>query len=270
MMNCKKIQKDLVAFLCGELPKNDQEFFQAHLDECPRCQAEWEELKKISRAADILREDADEAMSSVDWEALPSQIAENVFNKASQSRRQIWLAKISGFLVQPRLRPVYAALLIGVVLGGLLTFMVFRAPQSGVIAEREFFAPQDFLEINVELEMARRETLDYLEKSRFLLLDFIQAPSERSTDFWQSEFTAEQTRDLLAKKRYINPQLDKFKLAKAKAICDQIEFLFYELTQISAQLSAEEVEKIQKMIEERQIILKINLIKKELEQHNEI
>ncbi|MDH5468071.1 MAG: zf-HC2 domain-containing protein [Candidatus Aminicenantes bacterium] len=269
MMNCKKIQKDLVAFLYGELPKKEQEFFQAHFEECARCRAEWEELKKISQAADALREDADKALSSVDWEALPSQIAENVFNKGSQSRRQTWLAKVSGFLVQPRLRPVYAALLIGIILGGLLTFVVFRAPQSGVIAEREFFAPQDFLE-DVELEMARRETLDYLEKSRFLLLDFIQAPSEKSTDFWQSEFAAEQARDLLAKKRYINPQLDKFKLAKAKAICDQIEFLFYELTQISVQLSAEEVEKLQRMIEERQILLKINLLKKELEQHNDI
>ena len=223
----------------------------------------------MNAPADILREDADEAMSSVDWEVLPSQIAENVFNKGSLSRSQTWLARVPGFLVQPRLRPVYAALLIGVVLGALLTFVVFRAPQSGVIAEREFFAPQDFLE-NVELEMARRETLDYLEKSQFLLLDFIQAPSEKSTDFWKSGFAAEQALDLLAKKRYINPQLDKFKLAKAKAICDQIEFLFYELTQISVQLSAEEVEKLQRMIGERQILLKINLLKKELEQHNEI
>ena len=269
MMNCKKIQKDLVAFLCGELAENDQEFFRMHFDECPRCQAEWEELKKISEAADMLKEDAGEAMSSVDWEALPSQIAEKVFKKEPQPRRQNWLVKVSGFLVQPRLRPVYAALLIGVVLGGLLTFMVFRAPQSGLMAEREFFAPQDFLE-NVELEMARRDTLDYLEKSQYLLLDFIQAPSEKLKDYWQSEFAAEQARDLLAKKRYINPQLDKFRLAKAKAICDQIEFLFYELTQISVQLSAEEVEKLQRMIEERQIILKINLLKKELEQHNEI
>lgn len=269
MMNCKKIQKDLVAFLCGELPKNEQEFIKAHLDQCSRCRAEWEELRKISETADKLREDADKAMSSVDWENLPSQIAEHVFDKGSQPRRQTWLAKVSGFLIQPRLRPVYAALFIGVFLGALLTFVVFRVPQSRVVAEREFFAPQDFLE-NVELEMARRETLDYLEKSQFLLLDFIQAPSEKSTDFWQSEFAAEQARDLLAKKRYINPQLDKFKLAKAKAICDQLEFLFYELTQISVQLSAEEVEKLQRMIEERQIMLKINLLKKELEQHNEI
>ena len=55
-------------------------------------------------------------------------------------------------------------------------------------------------------------------------------------------------------------------MAKAKAICDQIEFLFYELTQISVQLSEEEISKIQNMIEEKKLLLKIKLLKKELEQ----
>jgi ribosomal protein S13 len=55
-------------------------------------------------------------------------------------------------------------------------------------------------------------------------------------------------------------------MAKAKAICDQIEYLFYELTQISVQLSEEEISKIQKIIEERNLLLKIKLLKRELEQ----
>jgi hypothetical protein len=167
------------------------------------------------------------------------------------------------------LRPVYAGLLIGVVLGAVVTLMVFRTPQPGEINGREYFASQDFLE-NVELEMARRDTLDYLERSQYLLLDFVQSPSERSADFWQSEYAVEQARDLLVKKKYINPQLDKFQLAKAKAICDQIEFLFFELTQVSVHLSVEEVNKLQRMVEDRQILLKINLLKKELERHNEM
>jgi hypothetical protein len=53
-------------------------------------------------------------------------------------------------------------------------------------------------------------------------------------------------------------------MLKAKMICDQIELLFYELSQISAKLSTEEIEKIQKFIGERQILLKIDLLKKEL------
>ncbi len=269
MIDCQRIKKDLVAFLYGELEENERELFEAHFDQCPGCREELEEFKKITQAADVFQEDIDEAMATVDWKALPSQISRNVFRKEVRHHRDSWLTKVAGFLFQPRLRPVYAGLLIGVVLGALVTFMVFRAPQPTDIAETRFFAPQDFLE-NVELEMARRDTLEYLERSQYLLLDFVQSSSERSADFWQSEYAAEQARDLLAKKKYINPQLDRFQLAKAKAICDQIEFLFYELTQISVQLSAQEVNKLQKMIEDKQILLKINLLKKELEKQHEM
>jgi len=69
----------------------------------------------------------------------------------------------------------------------------------------------------------------------------------------------------LSKKKYIDNQLDKVKLAKAKAICDQIELLFFELTQISEDLSPEDLRKIQRLIEERQLLLKIKLVRKELQ-----
>ncbi len=269
MINCKRIQKNTVAFLYGELRENERELFKAHLDQCPHCREELEEFKKISQVADDFKQDIDVAMASVDWETLPSQISEEVFKKDVRPPRRSWLGQVPGFLFQPRLRPVYAALFIGAVLGTILTFMVLRAPQPGEVADSEFFASQDFLE-NVELEMARRATLDYLERSQYLLLDFVQSPSQRSADFWKSEYAAEQARSLIEKKRYINPQLDKFQLAKAKAICDQIEFLFYELTEISVQLSAQEVSKLQRMIEDKQILLKINLLKKELEKQHEM
>ncbi len=269
MINCQRIKKDLVAFLYGELEEKERELFKAHLDQCPDCRGELEEFKTVVQAADVFQEDIDEAMATVDWEALPSQISKNVFRKEVRPLRESWLTKAAGFLFQPRLKPVYAGLLIGAVLGAIVTFMVLRAPQPTDVAEAEFYAPQDFLE-KVELEIARRDTLDYLERSQYLLLDFIQSPSERSADFWQSEYAAEQARELLTKKKYINPQLDRFQLAKAKAICDQIEFLFHELTQISVHLSGEEVKKLQKMIEDKQVLLKINLLKKELEKQHEM
>ena len=269
MTDCKKIKKDLVVFLYGELREDEKELIKEHLDACPGCKNELQQMKEIIRGADSLQEDIEKAMASVDWEELPSRITETVFAKKAPARRKSWLAGIPGFFFQPKLRPVYAALLIGVILGSFITLMVIRAPLPREEETGEFLVSQDFLE-NVELEMARRETLNYLEESQYLLLDFVQSPSEQSADFWQSEYAAEQARDLLAKKKYINPQLDKFQLAKAKAICDQIEFLFFELTQISVHLSAEEVNKLQRMIEDRQILLKINLLKKELERYHEM
>ncbi len=112
--------------------------------------------------------------------------------------------------------------------------------------------------------MARRETLDYLEKSQYLLLDLIQSPSGMPRETWGDELAIKKARDLLSKKKFIDPQLDKFRLAKAKKICDQIEYLFYELTQISENLLPEDLKRIQDLIQERQLMLKIRLVKKEL------
>jgi hypothetical protein len=55
-------------------------------------------------------------------------------------------------------------------------------------------------------------------------------------------------------------------MAKAKEICDQIEFLFFELTQVSGQLSEGDLQNIQNLIEEKQLLLKIKLLKKDLEE----
>jgi len=74
-----------------------------------------------------------------------------------------------------------------------------------------------------------------------------------------------QARELLSKKKYLNRELDKFQMAKAKAVCDQIEMLFLELAQISGNLPEAELAKIRDLVEERQLFLKINLVKKELQ-----
>jgi hypothetical protein len=54
-------------------------------------------------------------------------------------------------------------------------------------------------------------------------------------------------------------------MSKAKEICDQIEYLFYELTQVADHLPAWRLEEINNFIEEKQLLLKIKLLKKELE-----
>jgi len=263
MSECKKFKKDFVAFLSKELDEEKEKLLQSHLDRCPGCKREMAQLEKFMKGAESLKMDIEQAMEAVDWEELPRKVAENVFKQEVFAPKEPWLARLSRFLSQPKLRPVYAGLLLGVLLGSLATYFVLRSPQLREARAARISVPSNFLE-SMELEMARRETLNYLEKSQYLLLDFVQSPSEKSAEFWQSDFASQKARELLAKKKYIDPQLDKYQMAKAKIICDQIELLFYELSQISVKLSAEEIEKIQKWIEEKQILLKIDLLKKEL------
>lgn len=253
----------MVAFLYGELEGEEKERFLSHIDMCSPCQRELQSLKDMAETANTLHGDIQNALDSVDWESLPSKITEGVFGEASLPSRKGWLAQFLDVLFQPEWRPVYAGILVGVLIGSLVTFLVLQGPFLKRRGETQFSVSRDFLE-RVELEMARRETLDYLDKSQYLLLDFVQVSPEREEEFIRPELAFEKARDLLSKKKYINPQLDKFQMAKAKEICDQIELLFYELTQLGDQLSKEDLERIQRLIGESQLLLKIKLLKREL------
>lgn len=74
MIDCKKIKKDLVAFLYGELREDEKELIESHLDTCPDCRKELQHIKEVIKGADSLQEDIEKAMASVDWEELPSRI----------------------------------------------------------------------------------------------------------------------------------------------------------------------------------------------------
>lgn len=263
MKDCKKLRKDIVAFLFGELGPEDQLRVKAHLKVCPLCRKEARELEIVQKESASLSSDISEAMSTVDWETLPEIIADEVFKPTSAPRSFRSNRRWFSLLFQPKWRPVYAGILLGMILGSFVTYYVLRPSGTGMVRTQDIVLTSDFLE-KAELEVARRETLEYLEKSQYILLDFIQTPSGLSGQAWRDELTMQKARDLLSKKKFIDPQLNKFRMAKAKQICDQIEYLFYELTQISEYLPPEDLKRIQDLIRERQLMLKIKLVKKEL------
>lgn len=264
MKDCIKTNRNLVAFLYGELNEFDKNQVEAHLESCQKCKAELLELKEVYEAADLLNVDMEKAIESVDWENFPTRIADGVFDKEPSREKQPRRAGLWPFLLQPRFRLVYAGILLGIIVGAVVTFLIFRSPPLQVAVGGKIIVPQGFYDM-MELEMARRDTIDYLDRSEYLLLDFVQSSLEKSVEFWQSDYAAQRALDLLSKKKYIDPQLDKIKLAKAKVICDQIELLFFELMQISDELSMEELKKIQRLIQERKLLLKIKLVRKELQ-----
>ncbi|MFC2166060.1 anti-sigma factor family protein [Acidobacteriota bacterium] len=265
MKDCTTHTNNLVAFLYGELDAYTREQIEKHLQSCEDCRHELSSLERITKEADSLHPDIDRAMASIEWETVPEQIAEFVFDERHASVRRSRVQNFFSALLQPHLKPVYAALLLGLFLGSIVTFLIVRMPFSDRVRQEGFIVSQEFLD-RVEVEMARRETLDYLEKSQFVLLDFVQASPERSSEVWHESLASQRAKDLLIKKKYINPQLEKFRMSKAKEICDQIERLFFELTQLSDQLSEEEMIAIQNLIEDKQLLLKIKLLQRELEE----
>ena len=221
-------------------------------------------MKRIIGATRLLKEEMERAMASVDWEALPAQIADRVH---STEPRPVRARRIAGLFFpsgRPALRPVFAGAAIGLAAGALAMFFVMRRPTPRAEARSGFFASPEFIE-RAEYEMARRETLDYLRNSQYLILDFVQSPRGEAGN--GMDFAASgRARDLLTKKKYLNAQLDGSRMGQAKAICDQIELLFLELSRLGEDLPEAEILRIQGLIEDSRLLLKINLVERELEE----
>jgi len=265
MRDCQKTYKQLPAYLSGELENDDRERIEAHLNICSRCRKEMASLAVVMEAAESQAPDFEKAMAPVAWESLPDRIADRAFGERIPASEKNYFAGGGAYFFRSHWKPVLAALLTGVLMGVLMTTWLAHSPRSSEFPESAFNVTPDFLE-KVDLEMARRETLDYLEKSQVLLLDFVQAEPARAVQMWSGDMAVRQARNLLSKKKYINRQLDKFRMAKAKQICDQIELLIVELAQVSDGLSEAEISAIQDYIGKKQLLLKINLLQHELEE----
>jgi hypothetical protein len=143
-------------------------------------------------------------------------------------------------------------------------FFIMRRPVPRAEARGGFYASPEFIE-RAENEMARRETLDYLRNSQYLILDFVQSsPGEAASGMDLA--ASGRARDLLAKKKFLDSRLDGSRMVQAKAICDQIELLFLELSRLGEGLPEAEIRRIQSLIEDSRLLLKINLVEKELEE----
>ena len=264
MTTRQKHSSDWLAFLLDDLEEGRRESLAEHLEECPECRKEVADLRRVLEEADSAKGEIQDVMTTIDWDAMPARITDYVYGKvaAPAPAGRGFLAGFREWLARAGMKPVLASLAMGLVLGSLGMYLALRKP--GLVPGRNHrtIVSKEFLD-RADLEVARRATLDYLEKSQYLLLDFVQtqpgAPASRTA------FSPTLAKELLSKKKYLNPQLEKYQMAKAKAICDLIEALFQELAQVNESLPAAELKNIQDMIQEHQLLLKINIVKKELE-----
>jgi hypothetical protein len=262
MKRCALTREERVALLSAEPGEGRRRAMSEHLARCPECRAEAEAVERLLKETEAVRSEIRAAAASVDWDALPALIANRAEAGSKASGRAASALSPLGWFAFLRLRPALVGLLGGLIVGAAAMYFVLRASGPRPGQGPGFYASQEFLD-RAELEMARRNTLDYLEKSQYVLLDVFDSAGEGSVV--PAALSAERTRDLLSRKKYLNDQLDRFQMAKAKAICDQIEMLFLELAGISEEMSAAELQRIRDFVEERQILLKINLVRKELE-----
>jgi len=261
MKDCRQIKNDLVSYLSQELSEARRIEVEKHLQECRSCQRELEDLQQVFSQVDNLKEEVQAAVKAIDWDVQAREITDKAWKQpqAPGEKKPFWRA------MSWRWQPLAAGLGLGLLLGALLTYFLFTSGSVSLTSRKpdsRITLPEGFVE-KVDLELARKQTIGYLETSQYLISELLNSQKPENLS---SLLTSEKLRQVLTEKKYLNDQLEDIRLMKAKNICDQIEMLFLELLQLSPQMSGVELEKVRQLVEEKQLILKINLVKKELQQ----
>lgn len=257
MIECHRVRRELAALASGELDEGLRKKVQKHLDSCPACRREMSGFREVMRNAGALETDIEREMESVDWAAQAERITRAAWGAGR--RLEPGGGRLRTLVFAPRLRGVLAGLALGAIVGGAATLMILKGSLVRRPGGDRYYASAEFLE-RVDLEIARRETLDYLERSQEVLVDIV------SPGAGGSAAAVGRARELLAKKKFLNAELEKARMAKAREICDQIELLFYELADVSSSLTEDQRAELRSLVEKKDLLLKIRLLKKEIQE----
>src|SRR5262249_18168491 len=118
-MNCAKVKSLLGWFYDGELSRADRQLVADHLDGCPGCAAELSALAELDRASRLLA--SPEPPPDL-WDRLVGRLA------ALDARKAVWTRNVAS-----KRRFVFAAaVFVGVLAGGVLTYRIFPKGGSGM------------------------------------------------------------------------------------------------------------------------------------------
>lgn len=277
---CPFGERYLLAYYLGEISGDIAAQIEVHLRTCSSCQQDLAILQAILATSEKIKKEIELELEKVDWKGLPIAIEKKIQEAVSRPRQIAWpwspLFQGLSFINRSVLRHIQiirpwvfllrwstlAGLIIGLFLGFISYHYLLRPEKKWTQAELMYQVPGPFLE-RVDEEMARKEVLDYLEKSRLILISMKQAV-EVSPEV--IPLPPEKLRNLLWRKKYFSPQLDSFSLAKAKQILEEIDAFLLELALTEEKISSDEARHLVRLIDEKQLLLKIQLLLQELKE----
>lgn len=254
---CSFGQKNLLAYFLQELSLDKSREMESHLRTCRECQEELALLEAIKETSQEIKGEIEREVARVDWEEVARAIGQRIDQISARQTRGIW--SWPSWLRWSTVATTLLGLLLGLFGYHYLLRPLLNSEKEKTIV---YYVPSSLLE-KIDEAMATKEILDYLEKSHLIFLTLKQA----TEDDWAKEMvpsTKKKIIELLRQKRYFAPHLDSFRLAKAKQILEEIDSLLFELALIAEGSNHQENREVAKLLEEKQLILKIQLLQQEL------
>lgn len=255
MSECKSIRDLLVLQLEGELGNEEDRLVAAHLSACPSCRAEAEEL--IALRGWLSDPELFGPDKSYAWQMLPETLAAR-----AKGPRTLWLPLSYGSAGWA------LSLAATVVIGFGLIYWAGRVADR-TVPSTEIRPPvaasgnAAFLG-RIYAAHARAATSEYLAACQDLLVDTLRA--EPNCDERKYDVSAEVTRarDLLHRKRLLDPELGSPEVARAKELCDELEGFLLNLSLSEKCESRDKLLRIEHYVRKQQLLLRIRVLQGEL------
>jgi anti-sigma factor RsiW len=257
MNACNEIRPWLEWLAADELEDGRRRLAQAHLRTCPACSRELAAWRSLLAAA---APDAalDEQIRDIDWDGVTARVMAGVEARPASGRQAAPLLSFA-FL---------AAAAVLVVLVGLGVF--FRTRSRGVSSPRGGNGPLGEGRLSasaatrLQSGLAREEAVAYLQESQLMLTDLLDGCVDEEMAPGEIRLYSRQAKQLLLKKKYFRPYLSQASWAKVRSVSERIDWLNYEILQLDERQLCGQIGRLQKIMEDERLLLKIRLAEKEL------
>jgi hypothetical protein len=254
MNKCDAIREMLVLYAEEALGADERRRVEQHLAECGSCRRERE---KIGALTGWLR-DPELFLPAEDlsWQLLPGKIAARA-GVLPGGRRRLPVRSVSfGWALGIAASLVLACGLIWMLqrdgAGPASGTVVAEAPDNGVFLAR------------INDVYARATTAEYLVDCQDLLVNLLRAREDCDGANYDVSLEVTRARELLQRKRILEPELSNPGVMRAKVLCDEIEHFLVNLSTSQACARPEEIHRMERFIEREQLLLRINLLQAEL------
>jgi hypothetical protein len=252
-------RRHLVSLLAaGVLEDREREETLAHLEACPRCRAEHDELRAV--VAEMAKDPLREARPEVPLAVLVGRVEREIERACvPEGRPRWWLVAL----------PAAAAILALVVVVPAIVGRLRPSPEAARAtippSEASALVTEDAL-ARIERNLAREHAARYLNEAGEVLVAVAATGvdcdrAEQRLDVGQAP---ERSRELL-ERRALMVKGSGEAVASARGVLDDVEMALREVADLPSCVKRGDVERVRREVERRQLLMRIRLMTRELE-----
>lgn len=267
-MNCRECEELIAVAIYDEMDEDTRRRFQSHLDACPECAQTYSEMRSTLRAMDE-RERPDPGQAY--WDGYWNRLTARMEREEERKRRRGWLGRLLPTLPDPALRwaqrGVLAAVLI--VFGAVVGRMVLPGPETAppetkvaTTSPKGREGGTGRTEQEVRTASAEACARQYIEDSQVLLLALVNADVEAEGDYqvdWSTE--KQRSRELVDQAASLKGDLTNPKQRRLRELVTELELILLQISNLETAGDLEAVDLIRSSVNDKDIMLKINLQK---------